>query len=503
MSANTISKMIKNANPLIRCIGMIIYLSMLMTSNQVPAATFSLDRALWYADGWFLWVVGHGEIGSPVDLYVAGTDHLLASTEVNFQDRWHIMIYNPDFIPCSMRAESGEASAELAVSGAPTDCVDASSSTDPAPTNTAPSIMGTHANYAYVGQPYNFAPIASDADGDSLTFSITGQPPWASFNSSNGTLFGIPASSDLGDYNNISISVSDGNDSAMLVPFSITVIDPRTSLLPGAPVLSSADMSGTSIVLAWTEDNAIPEGGYDIIIDGLDTNSLYRTTLLTATVPDMDINVDHCFAIQARYTDTSQFLVSNQLCTQAIVSVNSPPLISGSPPTMVVESEFYSFTPVASDPDGDYLTFGITGKPAWANFDIATGTVSGIPVLSDVGVYQDIVIQVSDGSNTAALNPFNITVETGLAAGWADLSWENPTTRIDGSELPVNEIAGYRIWMGTSKESLHVMVDLNAGSATSYTVTDLSAGTYYFAITTYDTDNNESGLSEIVSKTIM
>jgi len=262
-------------------------------------------------------------------------------------------------------------------------------------------------------------------------------------------------------------------------------------------------VSGTSVVLVWTQDNAVPEGGYDIIIDAVDSDTLYRTTLLTATIPDMDISVDHCFVIQARYTDTSQFLESNQLCTQAVVTDNSPPLISGTPPTTAVEGEFYSFTPTASDPDGDTLTFSITGQPAWTDFNFATGTLSGTPALSDVGVYQDIVIQVSDGSNTTSLSPFTITVESALGSGWADLIWDIPTTRIDGTDLPADEIAGYRIWSGTSSDNLQVVGKVTDSSVTNYTVTDLSAGTYYFAVTAYDINDVESEFSVIVSKTIL
>ena len=486
-----------------RRIGMVIYLSLLITGDPVSAATFSIQRALWNAGVQYFLVAGTGEPANSVELYLAETDRLLATTAVNFQGNWYLTLYNPDLIPCSVRAESGDASAASAVSAAPADCVDASSLTDPAPTNSAPVILGTPATQVEVGATYSFTPTASDPDGDTLTFSISGRPSWAGFNGSNGRLSGIPGTGDAGVYNNISISVSDGTDSVMLVPFSITVTDPTPSLLPGAPVLTSASVSETSVVLAWTQERAVPEGGYDIIIDGVDTNALYRTTLLTATVADVDSYLDHCFAIQARYTDSNQFLVSNQLCTQAIDSNNSPPLIGGTPPTRVVEGEFYRFTPTASDPDGDYLTFRIAGQPAWTSFDPATGTLSGIPSLSDVGVSQDIIIQVSDGSNTSSLNPFSITVETAMAAGWADLSWDTPTTRTDGSGLPANEVAGYRIWLGTSRDDLHLVADINDGLTTRYTVTDLSAGTYYFAVTVYDIDNIESGFSAIVRMTII
>ncbi|MDH5514686.1 MAG: hypothetical protein OEY45_05950, partial [Gammaproteobacteria bacterium] len=46
---------------------------------------------------------------------------------------------------------------------------------------------------------------------------------------------------------------------------------------------------------------------------------------------------------------------------------NTPPSISGSPTVSVVAGNFYSFQPVASDADGNALTFNISGRPGWAS----------------------------------------------------------------------------------------------------------------------------------------
>ena len=91
------------------------------------------------------------------------------------------------------------------------------------PTNSAPQISGTPASSVNEGQAYAFTPTASDADGDALTFSISGQPSWASFDAATGQLSGTPAAADVGVYSNIVISVSDGEASASLASFSITV----------------------------------------------------------------------------------------------------------------------------------------------------------------------------------------------------------------------------------------------------------------------------------------
>ena len=89
--------------------------------------------------------------------------------------------------------------------------------------NSAPQISGTPAASVAEDSAYVFLPSASDADGDSLTFTISNRPAWASFNAGTGRLSGTPTNNHVGTYENISIAVSDGKSVAALAPFSIRV----------------------------------------------------------------------------------------------------------------------------------------------------------------------------------------------------------------------------------------------------------------------------------------
>ncbi len=91
-------------------------------------------------------------------------------------------------------------------------------------------------------------------------------------------------------------------------------------------------------------------------------------------------------------------------------SGNSAPLISGLPGTDITVGESYSFTPNATDSDGDNLTFSIDNKPDWASFNNGSGELSGQPTLGMAGDYRDIRISVSDGEATASLPRFSIRV---------------------------------------------------------------------------------------------
>jgi len=183
------------------------------------------------------------------------------------------------------------------------------------------------------------------------------------------------------------------------------------------------------------------------------------------------------------------------------VPANNAPVISGSPARAVVAGTAYSFQPVASDVDGDTLSFSITGKPAWAGFNTTTGRLSGTPGDSDTGTYSNIVIAVTDRKDTTALQSFSIRVDPAQSpAGSFTLSWTAPVARSDGTPLSLAEIGGYKIRYGNAAGSYPNIIDVSDGSAQSATVNNLPAGTYRVVMTSYDTNGMESAYSPEVVK---
>lgn len=182
--------------------------------------------------------------------------------------------------------------------------------------------------------------------------------------------------------------------------------------------------------------------------------------------------------------------------TSSAGSSNRVPSISGIPLTTASVGASYSFTPVATDEDGNTLAFSISNKPAWASFNTSTGTLTGIPTAA--GTFANIVISVSDGTATASLVAFTVSV---TSTGSATLSWTAPTHNTDGT--PLTDLAGYTVHYGTSASNLSNSVTVNSPSTTTYTITSLVTGrTYYFAIASVNSSGVSSDLSGVASKTI-
>ncbi|MEO5334121.1 MAG: chitobiase/beta-hexosaminidase C-terminal domain-containing protein [Magnetococcus sp. YQC-5] len=113
--------------------------------------------------------------------------------------------------------------------------------------------------------------------------------------------------------------------------------------------------------------------------------------------------------------DRVSLLNKLSLGTDFVIKDTTPlkhvPTISGTPATTTNPGVAYSFTPTASDLDGDALVFSIKNMPPWASFNTTTGALTGTSAPKDYGIYSNIIISVTAGSDTVALPAFAVSVE--------------------------------------------------------------------------------------------
>jgi hypothetical protein len=273
-------------------------------------------------------------------------------------------------------------------------------------TPVAPTISGLPTLSLTEGENYQFTPHAADANCDSLTFSISGKPAWASFNAADGTLSGQPPRSSAGSYPAITISVSDGVYQTSLARFGITVYANVPPILSGTP--SGKAVSGqrySFLPIAFNPDGQTLTFGIRNRPTWASFDS--ATGALSGTPSDSQVGTYSDISITATDGVDSASMVPFAIVVEP---GNRAPSIYGTPPGSVVTGQAYSFTPSASDPDGDPLTFSISNRPAWATFDAATGSLSGTPGEVAAGEYVGIVIRASDGKATSSLSSFGIVV---------------------------------------------------------------------------------------------
>ncbi len=79
------------------------------------------------------------------------------------------------------------------------------------------------------------------------------------------------------------------------------------------------------------------------------------------------------------------------------------------------------------------------------------------------------------------------------------LSWIPPTTNEDGTTLI--DLAGFKLYYGIQSGQYSQVI--NVGDYTTVEIGDLGTGTYYLAITAYDTYGNESRFSNEIYHTFI
>ncbi|MCS6232747.1 tandem-95 repeat protein, partial [Shewanella baltica] len=182
------------------------------------------------------------------------------------------------------------------------------------------------------------------------------------------------------------------------------------SLLPGAPTAVTAVAGENSALVSFTAP--ISTGGSAITGYTVTANPGGATVTGASSpinFPGLTNGTAYTFTVSAtNATGTSVVsAASNSVTPQPS---NSAPTITGSPTLTINQGASYLFTPTAADSPGDTLSFSILNKPVWATFNPTTGTLSGTPSNQDVGITNSIVISVSDGTLSASLPAFNLTV---------------------------------------------------------------------------------------------
>ncbi len=156
-----------------------------------------------------------------------------------------------------------------------------------------------------------------------------------------------------------------------------------------------------------------------------------------------------------------------------------------------------------TNPTGGTLTWTLTESASWLGLNVVSGTTTteadaisasvGTTGLA-AGTYSTaIVVTASGASNSPQTIPVTLTLNPPTTTGTASLSWD-PNTE--------ENVAGYNVYMGTQPGVYGTPISV--GVTTSYTAGGLTGGkTYYFSVTAFDSDGNESMHSTEVSKPIL
>ena len=210
--------------------------------------------------------------------------------------------------------------------------------------------------------------------------------------------------------------------------------------------------------------------------------------------------------------------VSNGPTVATSSDVDMPASANNAPPTIaiaeVTDAEVgvaFDYQPAVQDRESDTLRFTAVNLPTWASLDPTSGHISGTPGPHDEGLYESISITVADATHEVVTAPFSITVNSATDAqdatvaqesgsGVASLQWEVPSSKVSGE--PLDDLVGYRILYGRSSSDLDQSVMIQDPAATSYQVSGLTSGLWYFSVVAVNANGLEGPPTTLASKSI-
>ena len=284
-------------------------------------------------------------------------------------------------------------------------------------TNDAPTITGTPPATIAEDSAYTFMPGGGDVDNPASDFSyaIAGKPTWATFNGATGELSGTPRNADVGTTSNIRISLTSGGQTVSLPDFSIEVTNTNDApTITGTTTFTIAENASDGAMVG-TITGADVDAGTTLTysITAGNTNDAFTIDSASGDITvHGDSKLDHettpSYSLMVTVSDSS--LEATATVTINVEDVNEAPTITGTPPDMVAEDDACSFTPGGGDVDAnDTPVYSLSNHPNWLSVNDATGTLSGTPTNTDVGVRSDIVLTITSGDETATLT-FSIEV---------------------------------------------------------------------------------------------
>src|SRR5690606_4437477 len=344
----------------------------------------------------------------------------------------------------------------------------------PLPGNNPPTISGEPEPTVLVDQTYSFTPQASDPDGDAVRFSISNRPSWASFSTDTGELSGTPDSDSVGTYSDIVVSVDDGNLKRSLPPFAIQVQGPNNR----APTISGTPTTKVEATRSYTFQVSASDPDGDRLVYRINQLPRWATFSTRSGRLRGTLGVDDVGTYANLIISVSDGRVSTSLPAFSITvteAANRAPAISGTAPTTATIGVQYSFTPSASDPDGNTLGFSIENRPDWATFDTTTGRLSGTP--KTAGTHANIAIRVNDGNLSAALPAFSIQVNAP----------SNPAPTISGSPATTATAGSAYSFLPKASDANGDSLTFSIDNAPSWADFDTNTGRLYGTPSSTDT----------------
>ncbi len=237
--------------------------------------------------------------------------------------------------------------------------------------NLPPAFISEPILQARIGNPYIYDVQANDPENDAISFSLAKAPEGLSIDASSGLINWSPTEDHLGEHS-LEVIVTDSNGNSSNQIFTLNVLQPinHSVVISSEPITQAiAEQLYTYQVVASDPDGdtlqyslGFHPQGMTISVEGAVT---WTPTREQAGSHDVRVDVD----------DGRGGFVS-QLYVVSVPVSNSKPVISSRSAPQTILASLYQYAVIASDTDGDTLSYSLTLAPIGMTIDPSTGIVT-------------------------------------------------------------------------------------------------------------------------------
>lgn len=235
----------------------------------------------------------------------------------------------------------------------------------------------------------SFMISASDLDGDPVTVTTSALQSWMNFDGT--TFMGTPGNNDAGTYQ-VTFTAADGNTGTDQETVTITVT--QANRAPDLnPIADQTLQEGATLNVTFTASD-LDGDSLTLMFNGAESWMSFDGTTLTLT-PQIGDSGTYPVSINVSDGDLTDTETFDIIVTP--LPMNMAPELDPVGNQMLAEGESRTLNFTATDPDGDNLTFNVTGGQPWMTFSGSTLILA--PQTGDAGTYL-LTVSVSDGSES-------------------------------------------------------------------------------------------------------
>lgn len=272
--------------------------------------------------------------------------------------------------------------------------------------NSPPVIQSVPLTSAAVGATFLYQIQATDADGDLLSYVLTSAPAGMVIDPANGLIQWTPTSGQEGS-NAVQVQVSDGNGGTVGQSFTV---ETAAGVSNTPPTITSTPgfFAGVGDLYSYDVEANDPENAaltYELLQSptGMTIDANSGLVEWTPTAGNLGTTVVRMIARDPAGAG------SIQEYSLMVLAANNAPVINSTPPATVAVGGTYRYDVLATDADGEFLTYELVTAPSGMLID-GVGRIFWVPTTAQTGS-NAVEVNVTDPRGGTVTQAFDLTVE--------------------------------------------------------------------------------------------